>query len=202
MPGKTVLITGFEPFDGDTFNASWQAVRPLDGLVMSEHVIRAICLPVTFADAPVQLLQHIDDLDPAFVICVGEAREREVVSLEQIACNLIDARLADNTGTRPVNEPVVAGGPADHRSTLPLTDILTVLGQAGIAAELSQSAGTFVCNATFYALMDLAKDRRGLRAGFIHIPAFRDELRVEAMTGALRIAITTTIARSGTSTHA
>ena len=193
MAGKTILITGFAPFGGDTVNASWQAVRALDGLVIAGHVIQVHCLPVTFADAPVQLLHHIGDLNPAIIICVGEARERNLVSLEQVACNLIDARLADNAGAMPVNEPITPDGPSDRQSTLPLADILTALRDAGIAAEISQTAGTFVCNATFYSLMDVAQHRRGVRAGFVHIPAFRDESSFEAMTRALRLLVEKTI---------
>jgi pyroglutamyl-peptidase len=96
---------------------------------------------------------------------------RAAISLERVAINVQDARIADNAGAQPVDEPVVAQAPAAYFTTLPIKALRRALREAGIAAEVSQTAGTFVCNHVFYGLMHhLAQNRVGVRGGFIHVP--------------------------------
>lgn len=167
---RTVLVTGFEPFGGRDVNASWEAVRRLEQLWDGPERLVVACLPVAFAAAPERLGALLAALTPDLVVCVGEAGGRQVVSLERVALNLVDARIPDNAGSAPVDVPVVAGGPTAYLSTLPVKACAAAVRATGVPAEVSHSAGTFVCNATSYALLH-ALAGSGTRAGFVHVPA-------------------------------
>ena len=157
---KQIVVTGFEPFGGAERNASWEAVRQLEG-------VRTVLLPVSFARA-CRMIREIAAGDAAAVLCVGEAGGRERISVERVAVNLMDARIPDNDGYQPADEPVCPGRPEARFSTLPVRQILRAVGDA----ELSYTAGTYVCNAVFYSLMDEILLRGGrIPGGFIHVPA-------------------------------
>ena len=170
-----VLLTGFEPFDGEPVNPSWETVRVLDGAIIDGHRVAARCLPTAFAGAAGALQAALREHDPVAVIAVGQAGGRAQISLERVAINLIDARIPDNTGAQPIDEPVVADGPAAYFSTLPLKAMLQALRGAGIPAEISHSAGTYVCNQVFYLLRHALRQRPEVPAGFVHIPYFPEQ---------------------------
>lgn len=166
----SVLLTGFTPFGGETVNPSWQAVRALDGSVIEGHRVTAVELPTEF-DASLPALWHaLRKTEPHVAIAVGLAGGRDGISLERVAINLIDARIPDNAGAQPVDTPVLRGGPAAFFATLPVKASLLALREAGIGAHISQTAGTYVCNQVFYALMHARRRRRNTRAGFVHVP--------------------------------
>ena len=166
----SVLLTGFTPFGGETVNPSWQAIRALDGSAIAGHRVTAVELPTEFdASLPV-LWRALRATEPRVAIAVGLAGGREGISLERVAINLIDARIPDNAGAQPVDVQVLRGGQAAFFSTLPVKASLLALQQAGIDAHVSQTAGTYVCNQVFYALMHALRRRRNTRAGFVHVP--------------------------------
>lgn len=169
-PHPTVLLTGFAPFGGECSNPSWDAVQALDGERIASHRVSARCLPVEFGASLKALHAAILELDPVLVLCVGQAGGRAQLSLERVAINVDDARIPDNAGACPIDEPVVANGPAAYFSDLPIKAMLLALREAGIPAEVSQTAGTYVCNHVFYGLMHALRSARGVRGGFIHIP--------------------------------
>ncbi|WLH25888.1 pyroglutamyl-peptidase I [Pseudomonas sp. FP215] len=167
---QNVLLTGFEPFDKAAVNPSWEAVRQLDGVSLSEGVTMvAHCLPCAFATAAETLLQLINELQPAMVIATGLGPGRSDISIERVAINVNDARIPDNLGAQPIDTAVVEGGPAAYFSTLPIKGMVKAVREAGIAAAVSQTAGTFVCNQVFYRLQH-ALAGTGVRSGFIHVP--------------------------------
>ncbi|HEY0945805.1 MAG TPA: pyroglutamyl-peptidase I [Opitutaceae bacterium] len=167
---KTVLLTGFEPFGGETVNPSALAVRALDGRVISGWRVVAAVLPCAFGGALAVLEKQLRAVRPGLVICVGQAGGRAEISVERVAINVDDARIPDNAGAQPIDRPVVARGPAAYWSTLPIKAIVAALRARGFPAGVSQTAGTFVCNHVFYGAMHLLRRRRGVRAGFIHVP--------------------------------
>lgn len=172
---RTVLLTGFEPFDQDTLNPSWEAVRRLDGSLAGDNVrIVARQLPCVFAQAPARLLQLLDEHQPVLVIAVGLAQGRSDLSIERVAINLNDARIADNLGDQPIDTPVIPGAPAAYFSTLPIKAVVRALRDAGIPASVSQTAGTFVCNQVFYCLQHSLAGS-SVRSGFIHIPLLPEQ---------------------------
>jgi pyroglutamyl-peptidase len=170
MNTPTVLLTGFEPFAGDAVNPSWEAVRALDGETISGHRIVTAKLPVVFGDARHALREAIAHTKPTLVICVGVANTRTRISIERIAINVDDARIPDNAGRQPIDVAVVEEGPAAYFSTLPIKAILRALDAAKIPAEISQTAGTYVCNHVFYGLMHELAAHPAIRGGFIHVP--------------------------------
>lgn len=193
-----VLLTGFAPFGGETTNPSWEAVRALHGKRIAGHLIVARELPVTFGGSLDVLRAAIDELQPALVVCVGQAGGRERLSLERVAINVDDARIPDNAGAQPIDAPIADDGPAAYFGTLPIKAMLAALRDAGIPAEVSQTAGTYVCNHVFYGLMHALRDHAGVRGGFVHIPYAPAQvadrpgvpsLPVERVVDALRIAL-------------
>lgn len=166
----TVLITGFEPFGGECVNPSWLAATHFAGAHIAGHDIITACLPTAF-DASLQALQALlDEHQPQLVIAFGQAAFRSRISLERVAININDARIPDNDGAQPIDTPVIAGGEAAYFSRLPIKAILQTLQTAGIPAEISNSAGTYVCNHVFYGLLHYCANYPGMRAGFVHIP--------------------------------
>ena len=168
-----ILLTGFEPFGGDSVNPSWEIARALDGWACEGHRVHVALLPCAFGDALRQLDAALAAHRPALVVCLGLAGSRTEISVERVAINMDDARIPDNSGRQPVDTAVEAGGPAAYFSTLPIKAIARDVRGAGIAAGVSNTAGTFVCNHVFYALMHRLATRPGLagtRGGFVHVP--------------------------------
>ena len=171
-----VLITCFEPFGGRATNASREAVMTMPD-VGGDFELCRLCLPVEFGRAPVafrnaadRAIAAIDELSPAAVVCVGEAAGRTAITPEKVALNLRTARIPDNAGFQPHDEPVVEGGENALFSTLPVRKMTEAISAAGIPAEVSYTAGTYVCNDLFYLVLDHLKGS-GVPAGFIHVPA-------------------------------
>lgn len=165
-----ILLTGFTPFGGEDINPSWEAVRALDGKHVGQHVVVARLLPTVFADSQRELELAVREVMPDILLGVGQAGGRSRLSIERIAINVQDARLPDNAGSQPIDEPVLPDGPAAYFSTLPIKAMLAALQAGGLPTEISNTAGTFVCNHVAYLMMHLAAQHPGMRAGFIHIP--------------------------------
>lgn len=167
---RTVLITGFEPFDGEAVNPSWEVVSRLDNAIIGGCRVVARQLPCVFGEALIELNAAIDSLSPTLVLSVGQAGGRTDISVERVAINVDDARIADNRGNQPVDTPIVANGPAAWFSSLPIKAIVSTLRDAGIPASVSQTAGTFVCNHVMYGLLHKLSGLPEAKGGFIHIP--------------------------------
>lgn len=181
MSTPRVLITGFEPFEQQEVNASWAAVQAVRDAWDAESEgaeLVAELLPVSFARAPRRLAELLADVRPDLVVCVGEAGGRSAVGVERVAVNVQDARIPDEDGAQPVDVPVVPGGDVAHLSSLPLKACLAALREAGVPGEVSNTAGTYVCNTVFYALADaLAAGRApGARGGFVHVPRLPEQV--------------------------
>jgi pyroglutamyl-peptidase len=168
-----ILLTGFEPFDGALVNPSWEVAQALGGTVCDGATVHAVQLPCAFGKASDQLAQALHLWQPQLVLALGLAGGRSEVSLERVAINLDDARIPDNAGQQPIDAAVVHGAPAAYFATLPLKAIVRDLRAAGLPAAVSNTAGNFVCNHVFYALMhSLATGPawQHTRGGFIHLP--------------------------------
>ncbi len=195
---STVLLTGFEPFGGDAVNPSGDAVRRVVADWNAPDELVTAVLPVTFAGAAARLRALIETHRPDVVIATGLAGGRSAIGVERIAVNLADARIPDNAGAQPIDEPSIAGAPVAAFSTLPVKAIAAAIEAAGIPAEVSHTAGTFVCNHVFFAALDAVP--AGTPAGFVHVPwatgqapSGQPELPLADIATALRIAIRTTI---------
>jgi pyroglutamyl-peptidase len=199
----TVLLTGFEPFGGDSANPSGEAVQIVAQRWKGTETLISAVLPVTFAGAATRLRELIDEHEPDVIIATGLAGDRAAISIERIAVNLVDARIPDNDDAQPIDAPSVADGPAARFSTLPVKAIVRDITAAGIPAALSHTAGTFVCNHVFYTALDAVSTRAGVRAGFVHVPWDAEHapmtasyLDLDDIARALEVAVRTTLAVS------
>ena len=178
---KTALLLGFEPFNGDDVNPSQRIVEALDGEIIAAHRIAAFTLPTEFARVVAMTSDLIAAHRPALALAVGQAGGRNGISIERMAINVIDARVADNAGDQPVDVPVVDGAPNAYFSTLPIKAMLRALQDARITAAISNTAGTFVCNQVFYAIAHLVATRHaGMRGGFVHVPFLPEQAQRHA----------------------
>ena len=164
------LVTGFDAFGGEAVNPSALAVGRLKKRV-GNILVRTAILPTSYGRSTAALQTVIGKVRPDIVLCVGQAGGRAELCLERVAINVQDARIRDNDGKQPIDSPVVKGGPAAHFATLPIKACVAALREAGLPAAVSNTAGTFVCNHIFYALMDIATGHSvPMRGGFLHIP--------------------------------
>jgi len=191
-----VLLTGFDAFGGDAVNPSWLAVRALHGRQIAGHTVVAAQLPTVFGEALRALHGLLVKHQPALVICVGQAGCRSALSLERIAINVDDAPIPDNAGAQPIDAPVAPGAPAAYFSTLPIKAMLAALQREGLPAEVSQTAGTFVCNHVFYGLMHTIAanpELRHTRGGFVHVPWLPEQgtpnMALDDVVRGLRVAV-------------
>jgi pyroglutamyl-peptidase len=168
---RVILLTGFEPFDGESVNPSWRIAEALDGETIAGARVTALQLPTEFRASLRALRGALRRHGPrlALAVALGQAGGRAALSVERVAINVDDARIPDNAGARPIDVPVVRGGPAAYFSTLPVKAIVASLRARGVPAEVSQTAGTFVCNHVFYGLQHALRGRR-VRSGFLHVP--------------------------------
>ncbi|SEB75190.1 pyroglutamyl-peptidase I Cysteine peptidase. MEROPS family C15 [Streptomyces misionensis] len=166
-----VLVTGFAPFGGETVNPSWQAASLLAGEPPAGLTVTAAELPCVFATSLGALRDAVRACAPDLVLCLGQAGGRPAVTVERVGINLDDARIPDNDGAQPVDEPVVPGGPAAYFSSLPVKACVAAVRAAGVPAAVSHTAGTFVCNHVAYGLGHLiATEFPHVRGGFVHVP--------------------------------
>jgi pyroglutamyl-peptidase len=195
-----VLLTGFEPFGGSHVNPSEQVVRTLARDGVPGVALHSVILPVDRQGGPATLLNAVYALHPDAILCLGEAARRTAISIERVALNLLDYRMADNAGHQAIDEPIVPDGPAAYFVTLPVRAMLEAVRAAGIPAELSLSAGAFLCNQVTYELLHyLATHQLDIPAGFVHVPALPEQvtnayppvpsMALETMTCGIRAAI-------------
>lgn len=201
-----ILLTGFEPFDREAVNPSWEAARALDGWRIDGAVVQARRISCVFGAALWELDAAIDELQPHLVLAIGQAGGRSELTPERVAINVDDGRICDNAGCQPIDAPVVPGAPAAYFSTLPIKAMVRDLRAAGIPAAVSNTAGTFVCNHLFFGLMHRMATRAAspaMRGGFIHIPYLPEQvarlpglpsMALDTVIAGLRIAIGTALA--------
>jgi len=170
MARQRILLTGFEPFGGDAINPSWLVAQALHGQQIGGATVHALQLPCVFGRALTELQAALERQRPQLVLALGLAAGRAEMSVERVAINVDDARMPDNAGASPIDQPVVARAPAAYFSTLPIKAMVHAMRAAGVPAAVSQTAGTFVCNHVFFGLMHLLRRRRVVRAGFMHVP--------------------------------
>ena len=191
-----IIVTGFDPFGGETINPSIECVKALPEIEGVELI--RLELPTVFKESAKRLNEVINDVKPDAVLSVGQAGGRPGITMERIAINVDDARIPDNISQQPIDEAIQLEGEAAYFTTLPIKRIVKAIREAGISAEVSNSAGTFVCNHIMYqSLFAATKADKPFKAGFMHIPFIPEQttdkpsLPLEESTRALQIAIET-----------
>ena len=177
---KKLLITGFEPFDGESVNPSWEAVAQLPAQV-GDFSLTKLCLPVVFGKAARIAGEKAEEMGADAILCIGQAGGREWVTPEFVGINLRHGPIPDNEGNQPEDEPILPGGDKAYFSTLPVREIAASLAAAGIPARVSYTAGAYVCNDLHYTL--LARfEGTGTKVGFLHVPYSTEQDKTPAMT--------------------
>lgn len=165
---KTLLLTGFEPFGNDRVNPSWEAVKAAADKI-GDYEIRKLLLPVVFGKAAEKAIAEAAAIKADAVLSVGLAGSRKAMTPEMLGMNLMVARIPDNEGQTPMDVPCVEGAPDGLFSTLPVRKMAEAIAAAGVPAQVSYSAGAYVCNDTLYRLLEHFKGS-SVKAGFIHLP--------------------------------
>ena len=191
---KHLLITGFDPFGGETVNPSWEAVSRLPDTV-GQYRQTNLQIPTVFAAAADAVLAAAKADRPDVILCIGQAGGRDAVTPARIAVNMASASIPDNAGHRPVEAPILAGGPDGIFSTVPVAAMAGAIVNAGLPGKISNTAGTFVCNDTLYRLLAHFSGT-GTRVGFVHVPHLPDQAKnggpsmtLDAIIAALTAAI-------------
>lgn len=172
---KKLLISGFDPFGGESINPSFEAVRLLPD-VIGEYELERIELPTVFGRAAEIMIEKIKQTRPDAVICVGQAGGRKGITPEVIGINLREASIADNAGNMPKNEKIRAGAPDGIFSTLPVREMVEAIKAQDLPSSLSFSAGAFVCNDLLYSLLYEFRET-DVKIGFIHVPYLPEQAK-------------------------
>lgn len=188
---KNLLITGFDPFGGETINPAWEAVKLLPDTI-GNYQLTKLEIPTVFGKAAQTVLEKAEEVRPQAILCIGQAGGRAAVTPERVAINLRDAKITDNDGNQPVDAPCVPGGPTAYFATVPVKAMVKAMADAGLSAAVSNTAGTFVCNDTLYTLLHRF-DGTDVRCGFIHVPYLPQQgtpsLELDRTAAALEAAI-------------
>ena len=165
---KKLLLTGFDPFGGETVNPAWEAVKLLPDQI-GNYALHKLQIPTVFGIGAQRVLDAAQDLRPDMILCIGQAGTRSVVTPERIAVNIRDARIKDNDGNQPRGERVIPEGPAAYFATVDVMSMVQAAEGKGLPATVSNSAGAFVCNDLLYTLLH-AYHNTTTQVGFIHVP--------------------------------
>lgn len=186
-----LLVTGFEPFGGESINPSWEAVRLLPDQMDGWELMK-IQLPTVFGLAAEKAIQAAEAWKPQAILCIGQAGGRKAVTPEMVAINLRYAAAPDNAGTLPKDEPIALDGPSAYFSTVPVRRMADAIAAAGYPGAVSYSAGAFVCNDLLYSLLHRFR-HSSLQIGFIHVPYLPEQgapsLPLQDTANALKAAI-------------
>lgn len=165
-----VLITGFDPFGGETMNPAWEAVKLLKDEIGGAQIIK-LQIPTVVGKSIQKIHEKMQEIHPDIVISVGQAGGRFGVTPERVAINVTDARIPDNEGNQPIDVPIFEDGDTAYFSNLPVKAMVQAIKHAGYPSVLSNSAGTYICNHVMYGILYyIQKEFPGVRGGFIHVP--------------------------------
>lgn len=171
-----ILVTGFEPFGGETINPASQVLQNLPQTLAGEEIL-TLQVPTVFHLSAQVLEEALHRYQPDALLCLGQAGGRRDLTLERVGINLDDASLADNQGQQPIDQPIRADGQPAYFSNLPIKRMVAAIREAGLPASVSNTAGTFVCNHLLYQGLYLAdKKFPQLHVGFMHLPYLPEQV--------------------------
>ena len=177
-----ILLTGFEPFNGDKINPSQLIVNKVEA-PLGISLIKEI-LPVEFKKTSIRIRELLEEYKPDVVISIGQAGNRVGISVERVAINLNNVRssngkkeLPDNAGETPIDQIIEEDGENAYFTNLPVWEIVKAIQDKGIEASASYTAGTYVCNHVMYTeLYEVSKNYPNMKAGFIHVPFLPEQI--------------------------
>ena len=197
-----VLVTGFDPFGGESINPALEAVKMLKDEIAGAEIVK-LQIPVVAGKSIEKIHEKMKEVNPDIVISIGQAGGRFGVTPERVAINITDARIPDNEGNQPIDEPIFADGDTAYFSNLPVTAMVQAIKDAGYPSSLSNTAGPYICNHVMYGILYyIQKEFPGVRGGFIHVPYAASQvvdkpntpsMAIADITAALEAAIAATV---------
>ncbi|MBC2856758.1 MAG: pyroglutamyl-peptidase I [Cetobacterium sp.] len=171
-----ILITGFDPFGGESINPAWEAVKAIPSMVEDVEIIK-VQIPTVFNKSVDVMVKAAKETNPDVILCVGQAGGRFDMTVERVAINIDDARIKDNEGNQPIDNAIYEDGESAYFTTLPIKAMVAEMHKDGCPASVSNTAGTFVCNHIMYALLyNIAKNKIAKKGGFIHVPYIPEQV--------------------------
>lgn len=165
-----ILVTGFDPFGGESINPAIESVKLLPDEIDGVQIVK-LEIPTVIDKSLQKIKEAVDQHRPDAVLSVGQAGGRTEVTVERVGINVNDCRIPDNEGNQPIDTPIVEGGPAGYLLTLPIKAMVKACEDAQVPASVSNTAGTFICNHVAYGVAHLAATQYPkMRTGFVHIP--------------------------------
>lgn len=174
-----VLVTGFDPFGGESINPAYEAVKMLPDEIAGAQIIKRE-IPTSFTRGTAEVVRQIELCQPDLVLNVGQTGGAAGLRVERVAINLADARIPDNDGAQPVDEPLVQDGAPAYFAKLPVKAMVRGVQAKGYPCQLSYTAGTYVCNAVMYTVLHTVQSYPHIRAGFVHVPYAASQLEGKA----------------------
>ena len=189
-----ILLTGFEPFGGSEINASWETAVRVEQLSPKGVVVETVQLPVSFKCAGEAIRKDLREKHPDVLVMLGQRGNGTSIDIERIAINLMDSVNPDNDGCQPQEQAITADGEAAYFSNLPVKVLRDALLQKNIPARVSNSAGLYVCNSTYYnALEEIHKLQLPTKVVFVHLPKISADFSLAMLVEAVKIIIDTVI---------
>lgn len=183
-----VLVTGFDPFGGESINPAWEAVKVIKNEIAGAEIV-TMQIPTVVGKSIEKIHNKMVEINPDIVIAVGQAGGRFGVTPERVAINVTDARIPDNEGNQPIDEPIFADGETAYFSNLPVKAMVQAIKDAGYPASLSNTAGTYICNHVMYGILYyIQKEFPNVRGGFIHVPFAASQVVEKPNTPSMAIA--------------
>lgn len=170
-----VLLTGFEPFGKYSENSSWAVAEKVAALGVVGVELLLEQMPVSFMRVPTALQNAVEKHSPDIIVMLGQAAGIDYIKLERIAINMMDATIADNNGYIPDEEPIYADGTVALFTNVDIKKLCRAVEELGIPAKVSNSAGLYVCNRTYYEALRLCNERPGMKALFVHLPLYEGQ---------------------------
>lgn len=199
------LLTGFDPFGGESVNPAFEAVKKVSNSIGGYEIIK-IEIPTVYKKSALVLDQAIEKHNPDYVLAIGQAGGRSAIAVERVGINVDDARIKDNEGNQPIDEIICADGQTAYFSNLPIKAMVEAMQKENIPAVVSNSAGTFVCNHILYNIMYMIEKKYpNVKGGFIHVPFIPEQvvtkpnqpsMALEMISKGIEIAIETAIRQS------
>ena len=183
---KKLLLTAFTPFDGERINPALEAMKLVKDKIGNLLIVK-LEVPTVFGKSIDTVREAIERERPDFVLSIGQAGGREEITPERVAINLDDARIPDNEGNQPIDEPIFPDGENAYFSTLPVKAMVEAIRKEGLPSSLSNSAGTYVCNHLMYGILYYLNKRPGIKAGFIHVPYIPEQTKNKKEMPALEL---------------
>lgn len=183
-----ILVTGFRPFLGETVNPSELVLKALEG----ETGVHTLLLPVLYHGGFEILRQHLEKETYDAVLLIGQATGADRIRLERVALNLMDAASPDEGGQTYNETPIDPEGPIAISTRMSVRALYDQLADP-TKFQISNSAGAYVCNSTYYlTLKHLQAQKILTHCLFVHVPPLPEQKKVQDARGSSMDLPTTT----------